>query len=435
MPPKTRSQRSREQEILKGVKDNAPYIVDVEDDEDENNDEFNSPLKSTPDKTESDKESTSSVAIHYHRSPTNKFDDLLKSSKKQGEKRPSINMNNTQELSENDDDDEDTSASSKRYDLPEELKHPKLGLSSMLQKSNDTTLSSDSEEENGTTKQIDATPAKKPKITKTTTPVNSNDEYIECALPTASVPRQLVDSSSSSSSTTSKTPAKPSKPTSDTEVISIPSCSLTEIEDTPPKKEEPKKTISAEELDKTFDNPIDSKLNSMRERFDEIKVKAQDSMRHLCDEVLLYLHSQWTLLPENKTRFKKGLEIAGRSAVNNAQKAKLFYLILSYYIIHEKKDIENCIMYLFDPTYEFDSTNSSTKRVDVSLVIELEDVFKEFSNNMEVLSILRKYQALYYICKLQCQSEEDHQTLNTLKSIVKHQHHCMRSYFKSDKKR
>lgn len=435
--PQTRLQRSKEQEILKGIKDNDPVIVDIEDDDGEkNDDDFNSPLKSTPDKTESDKESTS-VAINYHRSPTNKFNEFLKPTKKQAEKR-SINMNNTQELSENDDGDDEDTNTSKRYDIPDELKGPKIGLASMLQKPTDTTLSSDSEEENGTTKEINATPSKKPKLSKPQSPIQTQ-EFIEGSLPTVSTSHQQVDASSPSS-TPNKTPAKSSKPSSETEIISIPSCSITEIEDTSPKKYEPKKTTSTEELDKTFDNPVDSKLNRMRERFDEIKGKTQDSLRPLCDEVLLYLHSDWTLMPENKERFKKGLEIAGMTVINNTQKAKLFFLLLSYYIIHEKEHIETCIMYLFEPLSALRSKIPPVEFVDVSVIdFEIEKILKEFSNNMEVSSILRKYQALYLICKLQkqCQQQNDAdlQRLDTLKSVVKHQHHCIRSYFKSDKKR
>ena len=252
---------------------------------------------------------------------------------------------------------------------------------------------------------------------------------------------------------------KPNKPSETMEPIVI-SSMMSEIQSIPDEEEiipvtitpeKPKEKITENKVEKTPDKPVNLNvevITSSPSKIDPINIKIEKwndewkqiteshriSCNNLFEEVFNELKKEWALKEENKSRFKQGLELAGKLMSNNSQKARLFYLTLSYYILFEKKDIQ-LIGYLYDSLTGNMESNPLSVSVDFSS-IEFEIVCKEFADRKDILTLLKKYHSLTLIAKAKRTTTDDqtNSRLSQLTKIFNHQYSEIMKHQAKEKK-
>ncbi|EFC47308.1 predicted protein [Naegleria gruberi] len=215
--------------------------------------------------------------------------------------------------------------------------------------------------------------------------------------------------------------------------------------------EKPKEKITENKVEKTPDkpvnlnvevitpspskiDPINIKIEKWNDEWKQITESHRISCNNLFEEVFNELKKEWALKEENKSRFKQGLELAGKLMSNNSQKARLFYLTLSYYILFEKKDIQ-LIGYLYDSLTGNMESNPLSVSVDFSS-IEFEIVCKEFADRKDILTLLKKYHSLTLIAKAKRTTTDDqtNSRLSQLTKIFNHQYSEIMKHQAKEKK-
>jgi len=289
-----------------------------------------------------------------------------------------------------------------RYDLPEELK--------------------------------DDHPSSSAKRTKTTTLSSDDDSDTEEEAPLTSFKKQRTTEKTNGSTTT---PMEP-------ECISIPSCSVGEAPSSGLAglmDNDAEGNTVMEDLTSPIPstNSIDTKLDNFSKNFKTSTDNYNQLVGQLFDEIMFELNADWTLNSENKLRFKKGIELAAKVAQTTSQKARVFYLTLSYYILYEKNSLEYYRNDLFDPLSHFDVEVTQTDRVNIDLSsITFDMVLTEYASNQKILSVLKKHHTLFFLSKLEKKAKDNKLNISNridcLRTIINHQHNDIRKVLTSNKR-